>query len=127
VPLYLMFRQFGLLDKYTGLILVYSVFTIPIVVWLMLGYVEAAPRELEEAAYVDGASYWTAFRRIALPILAPGLAVAAVFTFIFTGTNTCLPTNSLATTLPPSPSICRVCAAPSPNSTARSPPPRCGR
>ncbi len=83
VPLYLMFRQFGLLDTYAGLILVYSVFTIPIVVWLMLGYVEAAPPELEEAAYIDGAGYWTAFRRIALPTLAPGLAVAAVFTFIF--------------------------------------------
>lgn len=83
VPLYLMFRQLGLLDTYTGLILLYSTFTIPIVVWLMLGYVEAAPRELEEAAYVDGAGYWTAFYRIALPVLKPGLSVAAVFTFIF--------------------------------------------
>lgn len=83
VPLYLMFRQLGLLDTYTGLILLYATFTIPIVVWLMLGYVESAPRELEEAAYVDGAGYWTAFRRIALPVLKPGLSVAAVFTFIF--------------------------------------------
>lgn len=83
VPLYLMFRELGLLDTYIGLILVYSTFTIPIVVWLMQGYVESAPRELEEAAYVDGAGYWTAFRRIALPVLRPGLSVAAVFTFIF--------------------------------------------
>lgn len=83
VPLYLMFRELGLLDTYTGLILLYATFTIPIVVWLMLGYVESAPPELEEAAYVDGAGYWTAFWRIALPVLRPGLAVAAVFTFIF--------------------------------------------
>ena len=55
VPLYLMFRELGLLDTYTGLIILYATFTIPIVVWLMLGYVESAPRELEEAAYVDGA------------------------------------------------------------------------
>lgn len=83
VPLYMMFRELGLLDTYTGLILLYTVFTLPIVVWLLLGYVEAAPRELEEAAYVDGAGYWTTFLRIALPILAPGLSVAAVFAFIF--------------------------------------------
>jgi len=83
VPLFLMFRQLGLLDTHLGLILIYSVFTIPIVVWLMMGYVESAPRELEEAAYVDGAGYWTAFVRIALPVLKPGLSVAAVFTFIF--------------------------------------------
>lgn len=83
VPLYLMFRQLGLLDTYTGLIMIYAVFTIPIVVWLMMGYVESAPPELEEAAYVDGAGYWTAFVRIALPVLKPGLSVAAVFTFIF--------------------------------------------
>jgi len=83
VPLYLMFRELGLLDSYTGMIMLYTAFSIPIVVWLMLGYVEGAPRELEEAAYVDGAGYWQAFRRIALPVLAPGLSVAAVFTFIF--------------------------------------------
>ena len=83
VPLFMMFRQLGLLDTYAGLIMLYTVFSIPIVVWLMLGYIETAPRELEEAAYVDGAGYWTAFRRIALPVLAPGLSVAAVFTFIF--------------------------------------------
>jgi len=83
VPLYLMFRELGLLDTYTGLIILYATFTIPIVVWLMLGYVESAPRELEEAAYVDGAGYWTAFVKVALPVLKPGLSVAAVFTFIF--------------------------------------------
>ncbi len=83
VPLYLMYRQFGLLDTYFGLVILYATFTIPIVVWLMMGYVESSPPELEEAAYIDGAGYWTAFTRIALPVLKPGLSVAAVFTFIF--------------------------------------------
>ena len=83
VPLYMIFRQLGLLDTHIGLIMVYATFTIPIVVWLMLGYVESAPPELEEAAYVDGAGYWTTFTRIVLPVLKPGLSVAAVFTFIF--------------------------------------------
>lgn len=83
VPLFMMFKQLGLLDTYTGLIMLYAVFTIPIVVWLLLGYIEAAPPELEEAAYIDGAGYWTTFVQIALPVLRPGLSVAAVFTFIF--------------------------------------------
>ena len=83
VPLFMMFKQLGLLDTYTGLILLYAVFTIPIVVWLLLGYIEAAPPELEEAAYIDGAGYWTTFVQIVLPVLRPGLSVAAVFTFIF--------------------------------------------
>ena len=83
VPLFMMFKQLGLLDTYTGLIMLYAVFTIPIVVWLLLGYIEAAPPELEEAAYIDGAGYWKAFVQIALPVLRPGLSVAAVFTFIF--------------------------------------------
>ena len=83
VPLFMMFKQLGLLDTYTGLIMLYAVFTIPIVVWLLLGYIEAAPPELEEAAYIDGAGYWTTFVQIALPVLRPGISVAAVFTFIF--------------------------------------------
>ncbi len=83
VPLFMMFKKLGLQDTYTGLIMLYAVFTIPIVVWLLLGYIEAAPPELEEAAYIDGASYWKAFVQIALPVLRPGLSVAAVFTFIF--------------------------------------------
>ncbi len=83
VPLFIMFKKMGLLDTYGGLILVYTVFTVPIVIWLMLGYVESTPRELEEAAYVDGAGNWTAFLLIALPVLRPGISVAAVFTFIF--------------------------------------------
>jgi multiple sugar transport system permease protein len=82
VPLFMMYRQLGLLDSYTGLILIYALFSIPLIFWLLLGYVEASPAELEEAAYVDGAGHWKTLRHIVLPVLMPGIAVAAVFTFI---------------------------------------------
>lgn len=82
VPLFMLYRQLGLLDSYFGLILIYALFSIPLIFWLLLGYVEASPRELEEAAYVDGAGHWKALRYIVLPVLMPGIAVAAVFTFI---------------------------------------------
>lgn len=82
VPFWMMFRALGLLDTYTGLILIYSLFSIPLIFWLLLGYVEASPRELDEAAYVDGASHWRAMWHVSLPVLMPGIAIAAVFTFI---------------------------------------------
>jgi len=82
VPFFMLYRTLGLLDSYTGLILIYSLFSIPLIFWLLLGYVEAAPRELEEAAYVDGAGHWKTLYYVALPVLMPGIAIAAVFTFI---------------------------------------------
>lgn len=82
VPFFMLYRSLGLLDSYTGLILIYSLFSVPLIFWLLLGYVEAAPRELEEAAYVDGAGHWKTLYYVALPVLMPGIAIAAVFTFI---------------------------------------------
>ena len=82
VPLFMMYRQLGLLDSYVGLILIYALFSIPLIFWLLLGYVEASPAELEEAAYADGAGHWKTLRHIVVPVLMPGIAVAAVFTFI---------------------------------------------
>ncbi len=82
VPLFMLYRQLGLLDSYAGLILIYALFSIPLIFWLLLGYVEAAPAELEEAAYIDGAGHWQTLRHVVLPVLMPGIAVAAVFTFI---------------------------------------------
>lgn len=82
VPLFMVYRQLGLLDSYAGLVLIYALFSIPLIFWLLLGYVEASPAELEEAAYVDGAGHWKTLRHVVLPVLKPGIAVAAVFTFI---------------------------------------------
>lgn len=83
VPLFMIFRALGLFDTAWGLILLYTTFNIPMAAWLMIGFVESLPAELEEAAMIDGASPFQAFRKIVLPLLKPGIAVTALFTFIF--------------------------------------------
>jgi multiple sugar transport system permease protein len=82
IPLFRMLRGAGLLDSLLGLILAYSTFSLPFVVWIMTSYFQSLPRELEEAARMDGASRWQAFTRVALPLAAPGLAVTAIFTLL---------------------------------------------
>ncbi|MCI0528762.1 MAG: carbohydrate ABC transporter permease, partial [Nitrospira sp.] len=72
----------GLLDTYWALILVYTAWQIPTVLWLMRGFFEAIPRELEEAALIDGCSRFQAFYRIIWPLTRPGLAAAAVIVFV---------------------------------------------
>ena len=82
LPLFLNYRAFGLQDTHFGLILAYTVFTLPVTVWMMFAYFRQMPRSLEEAALVDGCTRWTAFWRIAVPLAAPGIVAAAVFAFI---------------------------------------------
>ena len=82
VPLFLILRQFGLVDTRLGLVLAYAGFNLPFVVWMMKGFFDDLPRELEESALVDGDSPFGAFRRIALPLVRPGLAATALFCLI---------------------------------------------
>lgn len=82
IPLFRMFRSAGLLDTLLALILAYSTFSLPFVVWIMTGYFQNVPHELEEAARIDGASRFQSFVRIALPLAAPGLAATAIFTLL---------------------------------------------
>jgi len=82
LPLFLNYRLLGLQDTHLGLILAYTVFTLPVSVWMMFAYFRQMPRSLEEAALVDGCTRWTAFWRVAVPLAAPGVVAAAVFTFI---------------------------------------------
>jgi multiple sugar transport system permease protein len=82
IPLFRLFRGAGLLDSLLGLILAYSTFSLPFVVWIMASYFQSVPREIEEAARMDGASRWQAFVHVALPLAAPGLAVTAIFTLL---------------------------------------------
>src|SRR5205814_4016626 len=63
------------------------VVTVPIVIWIMIGYFETTPLELEEAALIDGATRWQVFRHVALPIARPGLAVAFILAVIFSWNN----------------------------------------
>ena len=82
LPLYVILNKLGLLNSIVGLVLVYSTTAIPFCVWTLKGYFDSLPRELEEAARIDGASTWMIFRRIMLPLARPGIAVTALFSFM---------------------------------------------
>jgi multiple sugar transport system permease protein len=82
IPLFLMMRDVGLLNTRMSLIILYTGFNLPFVVWMMRGFFLEVPRELEEAAMVDGDSRLGALRRVLLPLVAPGLAATAVFCLI---------------------------------------------
>jgi multiple sugar transport system permease protein len=82
IPLFRMFKYAELLDTLAALILAYSTFSIPFVVWIMAGYFQSVPIELEEAARIDGATRFQSFFRISLPLAAPGLGATAIFTLL---------------------------------------------
>jgi multiple sugar transport system permease protein len=81
IPLYAQIRTLGLSDSLAGLIAAYPSFTVPFVTWLLMGYFESIPVELEEAAMIDGATRFRAFRVIILPLAAPGLLAAGLYAF----------------------------------------------
>ena len=82
-PLYLLLRELGLLNTYPGLVLPYLTFSMPLAIWLLTGFFRHFPRELEEAAMLDGASRFRTVREIVLPLAAPGLASTAILTFLY--------------------------------------------
>ncbi|MCP4361592.1 MAG: carbohydrate ABC transporter permease [Chloroflexi bacterium] len=82
LPLFLLMRKVGLVDTISGLALVYMAITIPFTAWLMDGFFRQIPKELDEAAYIDGCSHWAAFWRIDLPLAFPGMAAASIFAFL---------------------------------------------
>lgn len=87
IPLFLLFQWLGLLGTLWPQIIIHLVVTVPIVIWIMIGYFETTPLELEEAAVIDGASRWQVFRYVALPIAKPGIAVAMILAVIFSWNN----------------------------------------
>jgi multiple sugar transport system permease protein len=82
LPLFLIMRNIGLVDTIHGLAFVYMAMNIPFTAWLMDGFFRRIPRELDDAAYVDGASHWQTFWKIDLPLALPGLGAASVFAFL---------------------------------------------
>lgn len=82
LPVYLLMRKFQLLDTHLGLIAMYLSFTLPYTVWILKNYFQTIPRELEEAAYVDGASWFIAMARVVLPVAVPGLITVGMFSFM---------------------------------------------
>ena len=81
IPLYAQIRNLGLADSLAGLIAAYPSFTVPFVTWLLMGYFESIPEELEEAAMIDGATRFGAFARVVLPLAAPGVLAAGLYAF----------------------------------------------
>jgi multiple sugar transport system permease protein len=82
LPLFIMYARTGLSDTVPGMILAYVALNIPFTAWLMDGFFRAIPKELDEAARIDGCSAWTAFLRIDLPLALPGAAAAGIFAFL---------------------------------------------
>lgn len=82
LPVFLIYRNTGLHDTHIGVIIAYTVFTLPVSVWMMYAYFRQLPRSMEDAALVDGCTRWQAFWRVALPLSAPAMVATAVFAFI---------------------------------------------
>lgn len=82
LPLFIIFAQMGLLNRITGLILIYTAMNIPFTIWLMQGFFKDIPETLDEAAQIDGCSRWQAFVKIDLPLTLPGLAASGIFAFL---------------------------------------------
>lgn len=87
VPLFIIFRQLGMVDTYTSLILAHMLVGLPFIVWVMVPFFESIPRELTEAAVVDGASAIRAFVTVVLPLSGPGIVTAAILSFVFSWNN----------------------------------------
>ncbi len=82
IPLYILLDKLGLLNSMSGLVLVYSTTAIPFCVWMLKGYFDTIPKDLEEAALIDGASQWTIFFKVIMPLARPAIVVTALFSFM---------------------------------------------
>ena len=87
IPMFFIYKQFGLLDTYTGVILVHALMNLPLAVLLLKSFFDDIPVEIDEAALIDGASRWLIFRRIVAPMALGGVAATAVLCFIFSWTE----------------------------------------
>ncbi len=87
IPMFLIFQWLGLLGTLVPQVIIHLVVTVPIVIWIMIGYFETTPIELEEAAMIDGAGRWQTFLRVTLPIAKPGIVVSMILSVIFSWNN----------------------------------------
>jgi multiple sugar transport system permease protein len=82
IPYFMILRTLGLLNKYIGYIWAYTSFSLPFCTWMMKGYFDSVPREIDEAGIVDGCSVFGVFLKLCVPIAAPGMAATAIFSFL---------------------------------------------
>ena len=87
LPLTIYFQKIGLADTYVGLIWVYQLIVLPLILWIVRGYFEDIPADIEYAYRIAGHGFWATFRRIALPLAGPGIAAAGLLAFIFSWNN----------------------------------------
>ncbi|MEO9101009.1 MAG: carbohydrate ABC transporter permease [Burkholderiaceae bacterium] len=105
VPVFVLWQAWGIGDTLSGVVLVYVALNLPFTIWLLYGFIDQLPIELEEAAAIDGCGPFKVFYKIVLPLLKPGLAAAAIFTFRLAWNEFILSfilTNRLTRTLPAS-------------------------
>jgi len=103
VPMYVLFSKLGLTETRISVVLAYTTFSLPLVVWIMRGFFEELPRELEESAWVDGASRFAAFRLVVLPLVRPGLVAATILCLLLAWNDfifAAVLTNDATRTLP---------------------------
>jgi len=82
IPLFVLMRRFGLIDTYLGVVIGHSTFSIPFAIWMLTSYFSTIPKDLDEAATIDGASRYEAIRHVILPLVAPGVVTAGIYIFI---------------------------------------------
>jgi len=87
LPLYVIFQKCHLIDSFAGLTLAYQLVTLPFLIWVLRGFFEEIPKEIEQAARVDGCTWWGVFCRISLPLVKPGIAAVVILSFIFAWNN----------------------------------------
>lgn len=83
IPYYIILSKFRLVDTHIGLIISYVSFSLPFTIWLMIGFFQSLPAEIEKAATIDGCNFWQRFIKIVIPLSLPGLAVTAIFGFLY--------------------------------------------
>jgi ABC-type glycerol-3-phosphate transport system permease component len=83
IPLFILFRDLKLLNSYTGVVIIYTTVHLPFAVWLAKGFFDGIPRELDEAAWIDGCSPLRGFLRVILPLTRPGIVAIAIFSILF--------------------------------------------
>jgi multiple sugar transport system permease protein len=104
IPIYLMYRELGLSDSRAGMILLYTAVNLSLAVWLLKSFIDAIPREYEDAAMVDGYTRFQAFYKVVLPQATTGIAATAIFCLIFSWNEyafALLLTSGQAQTAPP--------------------------
>ena len=83
LPFFQLYSSVGLFDTHIAVALAHTLFNVPLAVWILEGFMRGVPREIDETAYIDGYSFFHFFRKIFLPLIAPGIGVAAFFCFMF--------------------------------------------